>query len=136
MQSRKNDFDAEEREFVANVQLPACPEVGLLYSAREGILPEPQAAPLHAHLATCELCRLLVEDLEAIEFGAPTASDAANIRERITRGASRAFQPAERQPSWLRRRWWIPTFAVAAAAVLAVVLLRSTEPQTVAPPAA
>ncbi|HEY3927657.1 MAG TPA: tetratricopeptide repeat protein [Candidatus Koribacter sp.] len=130
MRSQKNDFDTEEKDFLGDVKLPACPEIGLLYSAREGILPEDQATSLNAHLATCEVCRLLGQDLDAIEFGNPTASDAANIRERITQSAPRAFQRAERRPGWLRRRWWVPTFALAACAILAVVLLRSTEPQT------
>jgi hypothetical protein len=124
MRPPKNDFDPQEQEFLALVQLPNCPEVGLLYSAREGILPDDKARVVTEHLAQCEVCRTLFADMESIEFGTPTAAESMNIRERITRGAPGAFESAKATPTWIRKRWWVPAVAMAACAVLAVVLLR------------
>ncbi len=136
MPFRKNDFDAEERDFVTRVKLPACPEVGLLFSAREGILAADQAHEVEAHLAGCEVCRTLLGDLETIDFGNPTAIDAANTRDRIRRSASGAFAPAKlkREPGF--RRWLVPALALAACAVLALILVRSFKSEPAPAPSA
>jgi len=133
MRPPKNDFDPQEQDFLTRVELPSCPEVGLLYSAREGILPNEQARVVTEHLAQCEVCRTLFADMESIEFGTPTAAESLNIRERITRSAPGAFEPTKPEPTWIRKRWWIPTLAMAACAVLAVVLLRQKSDTPAAP---
>jgi hypothetical protein len=132
MRPPKNDFDPQEQEFLALVELPQCPDVGLLYSAREGVLPDEQARLVTEHLAQCEVCRTLFADMESIEFGTPTPVESMNIRERISRSAPGAFEPTKPEKTWIRKRWWVPALAMAACAVLAVVLLRQ---KSDAPPA-
>lgn len=123
MSSQKNDLDREEQELIAHVHLPQCPEVELLYAAREGVLPEEQSARVAEHLSHCGVCTTLFEDLEAIAFGMPTAGDSASIRERIERGAPGAFERANRSGA-SHRHWWIPALAVAACALLAFLFFR------------
>jgi len=131
MRSRKNDYDQEEQELLSRVQLPDCPDMCLLSSAHEGVLPEEQAGVIGAHLEKCEICRTLFQDLESIELGVPTTIESERIRARITRQAPRAFQPANSPSAWIRKRWWVPAMAVATAALIAVVLLKlpKGEPQ-------
>ena len=130
----KNDFDAEEREFSSRVQLPSCPDLALLYSAREGVLPDDKAEKVHGHLSQCEVCARLFEDLESIDFGTPTAIEAAHIRQRIQNQAPRAFE-TKSSGGWIRRRWWVPTFALAACAAVGVFVLRPTQHVPVPAPA-
>ena len=125
MRSRKNDFDDQELEFVSQVQLPDCPQLSELHAAREGVLPEDRAGVIRTHVEQCAICHTLFEDLESMEFGTPTAAESANIRERITRSAPKAFAPRKSSPAGIRNRWWVPALAMAACAVVAVVLFNS-----------
>jgi TolA-binding protein len=124
----KNDFDAEEREFASRVRLPQCPDFALLYSAHEGVLPDDQAAQVRTHMSACEICTRLFEDFDSIDFGAPTAIEAAQIRDRIQRQAPRAFDTRRPPASWIRRRWWVPALGLAASAAAAVFLLHPAPP--------
>lgn len=132
MQSRKNDLDRDEQELVSLVELPRCPDAALLYAVHEGVVTEGKAAEVSAHLEHCEVCRTLFADLEAIGFGTPTELESVAIRKRIEKHAPRAFAPAAEAP-WLRRNWWVPAFAMAACAVVAVLLLRTTHTNPPAP---
>jgi hypothetical protein len=109
------------------VHLSTCPDLALLYSAHEGVLPGDQGGEIREHIAQCEICTRLFEDLESIDFGTPTAIEVAHIRERIQREAPRAFERPQPSPSWIRKRWWVPALAMAACAVAAVFVLRPTE---------
>jgi tetratricopeptide (TPR) repeat protein len=123
----KNDFDMDEKEFAARVQLPSCPDPALLYSAREGVLPDDQAERIRSHMSQCDVCTHLFEDLDSIAFGTPTPVEAAHIRDRIQRQAPRAFERAQPTEGWIRRRWWVPTLALAACGAVAVFVLKPTD---------
>lgn len=133
MLSRRSDFDPQEQEFVDRVQLPKCPNLSLLNAAREGVLASDEATLVGAHLASCGVCRTLFEDLEAIDFGAPTAADSRNTRERIANHAPRAFRVDHPKSGWFGQRWWIPAFAVAGCALLVFLVLRGTKTSAPAP---
>lgn len=88
----------------------ACPDPGLLYALREGVLPPEGEAAVRAHAGRCPVCQALLETDVPATLGADAD---ARIRARLqaklhTRGAWR--------PS---RRVWIP---VAAALLLAAGL--------------
>ncbi|ABF39298.1 hypothetical protein Acid345_0293 [Candidatus Koribacter versatilis Ellin345] len=122
MRQRMNDFDSDEKDFVSRVTLPACPEVGMLHAAHEGVLADAETKQIQEHLSSCEVCRTLFDDLDAIEYGELSPAESASIRVRIARNAPRAFEPA--------RKWWVPALAVAAAAAIAFVLIRVPKPET------
>ncbi len=125
MRPRTNDLDPEEKDFLSRVQLPACPDVALMEAAHEGVLPESKVQQLSAHLRDCAVCRTFFEDLDAIEYGTLSSAEAANIRRRIEHDAPRAFASA--QPSWIRKRWWVPALAFAACLAIAFVVTRPTK---------
>jgi hypothetical protein len=125
----KNDFDAEEREFASRVRLPRCPDFALLYSAHEGVLPEEQAEQIRSHMSECEVCTRLFEDCESIDFGTPTALEAAHIRDRIQQKAPRAFHASQPESHRLRRKWWLAALAVAAAVVAIFFVVRPPTPE-------
>ncbi len=121
MRQRMNDFDPDEKDFLSRVKLPACPEVGLLQAAHEGVLAEAESKRIQEHVSACDVCRTLFEDFDAIDYDQLTPSESASIRVRIARGAPRAFESG---PVAWTRKWWIPALALAACAVIGFLLLK------------
>src|SRR5689334_14114321 len=79
------DMTPEERELQSLLGGNGrnCPSPAQLSAAKEGVLPEEFQQQITKHLSQCEMCRMLQEDLSAIETDlTPDAS--ARIQEQIS----------------------------------------------------
>ena len=120
--SPRSDFDPDERQFLADVGLPAsdeapwraCPSLTLLLAADEAALPPDEQQVVAGHLAGCAFCRSLVQDVKEAGLGGPTAEERDRILERV-RSQSSAQQ--RRTPAAGRFRA-LPALALAASIVL------------------
>ena len=93
-----------------------------------GVLPEDEAAPIRAHLETCESCSeefALMSDATrllpfAVQDAQPPAEQRGALMERIA-SEPRVLRPrTQRRPTWQ----WFGAAAAAAAAALAAVVCR------------
>ena len=100
-----SDFDADERQLVAEVGLDAGPPVeeclppSMLQGAAAGVLPDGLRAVVEAHVAVCSRCQALRDGLADLEPEGLTLAEEARIRARIA-VASKAAAPA---------RWHAPS---------------------------
>ena len=97
-----------------------CPERELLPEYLTERLSSADAARVHAHLATCAVCRRLADELEVGLAALAIARDEAQETEREAAASATASVTDER-PSALRarrRRRWVPVAAAACAAAV------------------
>ena len=139
MSGRIHDFDPDEIEFLTEIgsttagaerESRGCPAAARMRAFAAGALPHEQKRAIGTHLDECQLCRLMVRELE--RWPSPESDErvVGKLWERVQpRLAGALSKPA-------RRRWlpWSWLAAPAAAVVLsAVVLFRMLLPG-VAPP--
>ena len=98
-----------------------CPRPDLLIALEEGVLPETLAAPLRSHIAGCQFCARLRQDLNDPALAEPTLAEVAAVRLRVF-GTPR--------PSSFRWRW---IASIAAALVLTIGLFYWQRTQLPAP---
>ena len=144
MKTQSDDWDAEERETLNNLQpeLDALrarhagdPPLDLLRAADSDALPEELQARVSRHLSESDWSRALVQGADDVDVSL-SSQDERRLLRRIQKEAS---QTSKRS---LWDRLWIPALATAAVAVVAIVVIRqadwttkSTE-QPTAPPSA
>lgn len=123
------DLEDSERDFLtahgnairrAQSRRVGCPPVQLIVASKGESLPQELRKKIAGHVAACVECRMLAEDMEAIEEVGLSAGEKAGISARL--------QPAFAAPNislWgLFRNWSLPAAAVAAIAIVAVVGIR------------
>ena len=110
-----------------------CPDPGRWLELAAGLQPEGSAAKLVDHAASCDACgaffRMAVEDLNTAETPEAGSNALSPEFRRMMAGELRTQQIRERQASEGQkerpsRRWWIPAFALAAAAAIALFVVR------------
>lgn len=135
------DLEDSERDFLtahadaiqrAQARLVSCPPVQLIVAARGESLPDEVGKKIAEHVAACVECRMLAEDMEAIEEVGLTAGEKAGIRARL--------QPAFAAPNislWgLFRNWSVPAAAVATIAIVAVLGIKFWRARPISQPPA
>jgi len=125
------EFDDDERRFLADLGLPAgeatpweaCPPPALLLAAEEQALAADTQARVSAHLATCEFCRSLVQDVRDAGPDEPTAAEHERILARLRAAAAAPPAVMERlQPARTARQWMTGPGGLLLAASLAMVV--------------
>lgn len=96
-----------------------CPSLESILAAQSAALPEDAAVRLAEHIASCDWCRALGNDVREFEFPGATPETERRIRARVFAGV----KPVAPQPWRLPWRWLVPLGA-AASLVLTVLLVR------------
>lgn len=113
------DFSPEELELAQSLrarQGSECPSPDLLRATGEHALPDDLQQRIEAHLAGCETCAALLEDLRYLNPAAPNAEQLRRMRERI---------PAPRKGFWSGWARPVPLFATLAAIAVVTWMARS-----------
>ena len=123
-----SDLDESEREFLsahgeaveaAHKRHAGCPDLSLLVAAKGESLPPELHDRVLAHLGQCALCRMLSNDLEAIELPGLSLEQRAQIRARIEQVGNVPARPKVSFSPWT---WLLRPIPLAAAAVALLVV--------------
>jgi hypothetical protein len=94
------------------------PDPAVVLALREGVLEEPRASGIRAHVATCVMCQSLAADLESV-----LDADAESASTRRIDALVGAGRPMRARPAWL---WLFRAGGLAAAAGLAWIVFAAS----------
>jgi len=123
-------FQAEHGETIrrARARHTSCPSVQMIVAVRGESFPEELRARIEEHLAHCESCRMLAEDLQTEELPARTAQEKARMRARLepVLGATNVW---DRLRGWALRPIPIGALSALVLALGALILIRNLREQ-------
>jgi hypothetical protein len=90
------------------------PDPAVVLAMRDGVLDEPHAGGIRAHVATCAVCQTLAADLESVLDDAAEGGATERIDALVAAG-----RPTRARPAWF---WLFPAGGLAAAAGLAWIV--------------